>query len=66
LQLAAVEEFAGNPRAARRWLEDAVARAPFDPEVWRQLSLVSAQLGDSGRALEEAVRAASLSPTRRR
>lgn len=57
LQLALVEESAGNDRVALRWIIRAIARDPVDWSLWLTRARIEAQLGrvkQSARSLERA------------
>ena len=43
--MARAELAGGDPEAAQRSLEEAVARSPFDPVLWRELGSAAIELG---------------------
>ena len=51
-----------EPRLARRYLAQAIARQPVDDQNWQQLSLVYLVLGRDGDALTAARRSLALDP----
>lgn len=63
LQQAAVVYRQGNPQEAVRFLEQAVAAAPFSTELQRRLALLLDQTGDPHRALSAHEKVAELEPT---
>jgi tetratricopeptide (TPR) repeat protein len=52
----------GLPAQARRYLLEAVNRAPYDASVWDRLALLALSLGDRSGARRAALRALSLDP----
>jgi hypothetical protein len=62
LQLALVEELAGNRHAARTAALEAISKAPQDWQGWAVLSRIDRELGLRGRAGRAEFRAQSLSP----
>jgi len=62
LQLALVQERAGNLRAARREIADAIDRAPDDWALWFVASRIEGSLGNRRSSVEALSRAAQLNP----
>ena len=62
LQLALVEERAGNLPAAREQIEEAIERAPDDWSLWITASRIERQAGDREAAEAAYRRAQSLNP----
>ncbi len=62
LQMALVQERAGNLRAARREIAEAIDRAPDDWSLWFVASRVEGSIGDRGASLEALQRARELNP----
>ncbi|MCC6675711.1 MAG: tetratricopeptide repeat protein [Phycisphaerales bacterium] len=62
IQAAQVHAAAGRPDQARKILESALARAPRDARLHRNLGLILAQLKDTARGVYHTQRAAELEP----
>lgn len=62
LQLALVQERAGNLRAARREIAQAIDRAPEDWSLWFVASRIEGSIGDRVASIEALQRSASLNP----
>jgi O-antigen ligase len=62
LQLALVEERAGNLTAAREAIDEAIDRAPDDWSLWYVASRIERKAGDVEAALEAYLRARALNP----
>src|SRR5215211_2418696 len=64
LQLALVEELAGNLRSARNAADEAIQRAPHDWRTWAVAARIEAGLHEKGASKESAAFASALSLTR--
>jgi hypothetical protein len=62
LQLALVSEQAGAPRAARIWLDRAIARSPENWELWLVAARLDTKLGRIAAARRELAQARKLNP----
>jgi Tfp pilus assembly protein PilF len=62
LQLALVSEQAGSLRAARTWMDRALARDPGDWRLWLVAARIDTKLGRSEHARRELARAIQLNP----
>jgi hypothetical protein len=62
LQVALVQERAGNLRVARREIADAIDRAPDDWALWFVASRIEGSLGNRDSSIEALHRAAALNP----
>jgi hypothetical protein len=62
LQLALVSEQAGAPRAARVWIDRAIARSPDDWQLWLVAARLDTKLGHIAAARRELARARELNP----